>query len=131
MKKYLSWLILSLVAITFTSCEDEIDANVSGLLGSWEMVGTQDGAPLPGEDNVFTFYEDQGGVYECYNEHGEWESYPFEWEWESGFTYRDKIVYIYIGRETWQYYFYHDNGYLYLCDYADPQDYYSIYRPIF
>lgn len=131
MKKYLSWLLISILAITFTSCEEEIDANISGLVGSWEMVGTQDGAPFPGEDNIFTFYDNQDGIYECYNQYGEWDYYPFTWEWESGFSYYDKKVFIYIGHETWIYYFYKEGGYLYLCDYADPGNYYSIYRPIY
>ncbi len=131
MKKYLSWLLISIVAITFTSCEEEIDARVSGLVGSWEMIGTQDGAPLPGQDNIFTFYDNCTGLYEAYDELGNWEEYPFEWEWESGFSYQSKIVYIYIGHDTWTYNYYIDEyGYLRLLEYSNP-NVYSIYRPLY
>ncbi len=129
-KKLLFPLIMMLfMSVSFTSCiDDDDEPYYSPLVGSWELLEDSYGIVPQYEINYFHFYSDGRGVYEAYDNHGDWCNWKYWWT-DYG-RYDNTVEIEFQDGTTWTYYWEINRGYLYLYDYWDDRIYY-IYRPMY
>lgn len=122
------FMMMLLMAVSFSSCYEDDDRYYSPLVGSWELLEDQYGLVPQVYIDRLHFYSDGRGVYEAYDNYGYWNSWNIWWD-DYG-RYGNTIEIRFYDGTTWTYFWEFYRGYLYLYDYWDDRNY-LIYRPLY
>lgn len=79
--KSLLFVIVAIIATTFSSCEILDDPYYPSVVGTWELNFDQVGPINPNSNLVdkFAFYADGTGSYGYWDKFGYWQNSPFIW----------------------------------------------------